>query len=763
MRKFIFLLSFIGIAQVNLLNAQCNPAPSDDCESAPLLCSIAELNGYNCHHITYSNPNGCSPLCPSGGSSFNTSWWNFLGHNGQACVTITVGNCNINGQGLQIGVTGGDCCENFLYCDVNCLNSGSKSFCFPLFSCNTYKLFINGCSGDACDFSLQTSGSKPDDLVLIKSLDGPVNVCQGPTKVKYTETEISNPNCFFRNWTLSGVHLDSDSKSIELTFPLEGDFELCFNKIFKAYTGVKTCVASNTICKTIKVRRLPSIVQLTVKVCEYYFPFEWGGNLVEGPGTYSGTFLNGNCLQDSTKIFVLISNKVDPCKQNSFVSGIVYYDIDRNGLYNMNLDVPASGVIITNDQGNKVAVSEKGNYSIEVEKNELNTIKTYASAGLTSIASPSFYLINVPNQIGQIGGNYNFAIQLNDSVDLEVNLNISKPRAGSTVIATMDVSNHGAFAIQDAELSLEIPNGWTFISSEQTNYTVQSNLIKWKVNTSSIGMTQRFICYLKIPGNEPANKVFIAKATIESYGDKRLSNNLSIFQDYIRNSFDPNDKLVREIEVVESTTGYKELLYTIRFQNTGNDTAYNVIIKDALSNKLQAGSIRIVNSSHKCQLEMEEFGNAEFHFNKIYLPSVSVNPLKSNGFVQFMILPQNDLRKADYISNVAEIYFDSNSPILTNTVYTSIITDIKDAGNSNLFEIYPNPSRNEFFINYHLRIKSSALKCILTDLHGNIIYKWKLNEFGTVRMDASTLEPGVYQVIISDGNKILERKRLLRI
>ncbi|MBL0047644.1 MAG: DUF11 domain-containing protein [Bacteroidetes bacterium] len=40
------------------------------------------------------------------------------------------------------------------------------------------------------------------------------------------------------------------------------------------------------------------------------------------------------------------------------------------------------------------------------------------------------------------------------------------------------------------------------------------------------------------------------------------------------------------------------LEYVIRFQNTGTDTAFSVLVTDTLSNDLDVASIQLVSSSH---------------------------------------------------------------------------------------------------------------------------------------------------------------------
>ncbi|PSJ23904.1 hypothetical protein B7P34_36265, partial [Streptosporangium nondiastaticum] len=52
----------------------------------------------------------------------------------------------------------------------------------------------------------------------------------------------------------------------------------------------------------------------------------------------------------------------------------------------------------------------------------------------------------------------------------------------------------------------------------------------------------------------------------------------------MRNSFDPNIKEVYPTTISPNQSEW--LTYTVHFQNTGNDTAYLVVLKDTLSQDL---------------------------------------------------------------------------------------------------------------------------------------------------------------------------------
>jgi len=121
----------------------------------------------------------------------------------------------------------------------------------------------------------------------------------------------------------------------------------------------------------------------------------------------------------------------------------------------------------------------------------------------------------------------------------------------------------------------------------------------------------------------------------------------------------------------------KEIVYSIGFKNTGNDTAYNVVITDTLSNLLQANTLQMVASSHPCKTTVK--GNlVTFELLNIKLPKASSNALKSIGFVSFKIKPKTNLTTGTIISNKANTYYNYRAPqsSIATTVIKAVVTPL---------------------------------------------------------------------------------------
>lgn len=142
-------------------------------------------------------------------------------------------------------------------------------------------------------------------------------------------------------------------------------------------------------------------------------------------------------------------------------------------------------------------------------------------------------------------------------------------------------------------------------------------------------------------------------------------------------SYDPNDK--QAAPEGYGTRHYIEvgddLDYRIRFQNTGTDTAFTVVIRDTISEHLDMASILPGASSHSYDLDVINGNELKFTFNNILLVDSFTNEPASHGYVKFKISQQDSLPLGTLIYNDAAIYFDYNEPIITNRTYHEIGED----------------------------------------------------------------------------------------
>ena len=139
-------------------------------------------------------------------------------------------------------------------------------------------------------------------------------------------------------------------------------------------------------------------------------------------------------------------------------------------------------------------------------------------------------------------------------------------------------------------------------------------------------------------------------------------------------SYDPNDKAATPVGngPEHFISSDQKLDYKIRFQNTGTDTAFTVVIRDTITDRLDMNTFQAGLSSHNYELSIEEDSIVVFTFNNILLPDSTVNWTESNGYVGYNIEEVDNNLPGTRIENSASIYFDFNSPIHTNTVFHTI-------------------------------------------------------------------------------------------
>jgi len=232
----------------------------------------------------------------------------------------------------------------------------------------------------------------------------------------------------------------------------------------------------------------------------------------------------------------------------------------------------------------------------------------------------------------------------------------------------------------------------------------------------------------------------------------------------VRCSYDPNDKQVSPVG--RDSLGYIEkgtpLIYTIRFQNTGNDTAYRVQLIDTLSNNLDWNTIEILDASHSYVSDLTASGILTFTFENIFLVDSTTNEPESNGHITFSINPKINLIDSTIVSNRAAIYFDFNPPIITNTVLSTYITitslEEKSEG-LNAFA-YPNPSNGIIVLKMEKVLENTNLS--VKDINGKEVYRELNIQGNNIRIDLSSFSNGIYFIELTSGNLRYSNKVVLQ-
>ncbi len=224
---------------------------------------------------------------------------------------------------------------------------------------------------------------------------------------------------------------------------------------------------------------------------------------------------------------------------------------------------------------------------------------------------------------------------------------------------------------------------------DQPNTTSSANEFGWIISDVPPGNSITKEILLKIPGPNDftigQNLVFKSFVNFDDNGMTVRSDEFEYLAE-LRCAYDPNDKLVLPSREGNYTQFDEELIYTIRFQNTGNDFAKDVAIKDEISEQLDLSTFKILGSSHYENLSTTiENRLVTFDFSDIFLPDSTSDFEGSNGYVMFSIQSNGGLSEFTDIENTASIFFDFNPPIITNTALNVMVSSIVDMDNDGFF------------------------------------------------------------------------------
>ncbi|HUM50945.1 MAG TPA: FG-GAP-like repeat-containing protein [Chitinophagales bacterium] len=262
----------------------------------------------------------------------------------------------------------------------------------------------------------------------------------------------------------------------------------------------------------------------------------------------------------------------------------------------------------------------------------------------------------------------------------------SQTRCLETSLINFDINNLGA---TNKKTKVEILYDTTlqFQSSLVTPDTITRGRIVFIINNLPPTYLKNFGVNFKMPNFIPSSSnTYTVKTntyTFES-NNQYLYNSTDSLLVRIKCAFDPNDKQADPIGITEDkhyTFKNGSIEYTVRFQNTGNDTAKNVFVIDTLSNLYYSSpnfynNIKVLGSSHTITNTFINNGVLRFEFKGINLPDSGTNYIKSQGYVRFMIVNVTNIPDSTTVKNSASIVFDRNDPIKTNETFNTFITSL---------------------------------------------------------------------------------------
>lgn len=449
------------------------------------------------------------------------------------------------------------------------------------------------------------------------------------------------------------------------------------------------------------------------------------------------------------------------------ISGIVFWDEDENGLRDSSERLLSNIPISISPNPLSTFTDGNGIFRFYTEKDKAYTISVSPDScwQITTDSLKQFTLF------GNVSSGLNFGFKLVSDFQVAKPRIISNfTRCGFDVSFFLSVQNDGCAPIK-GKYGLVLDSLVSLVYSGLEPIEIRGDTLFWNFEELIASETQEVPLIFQMPNAEFIGEYvqLEALAYIENENKELELSNTYEFKSEIRCAYDPNDKLVTPNRLANYDENYtlfgEPLEYTIRFQNTGNDTAFNVIIRDTLDPHLDWSTFKTIFASHPYEAFLYKDGQVEFSFKNIMLPDSTINEPKSHGYVTYKILPKKDLPENTVIDNTASIYFDFNAPITTNTTRNVLVSElpkttaINDLTLKQLVKIYPNPFNNFLTIEQKFHQVDESLRLSIFDLTGRQVQSSILKE-GTQLISTAQLANGlyIYQIVNKNGQMIMTGK-----
>ncbi|WP_309640895.1 T9SS type A sorting domain-containing protein [Flavobacterium sp.] len=596
--------------------------------------------------------------------------------------------------------------------------------------------------------------------VIIKTGSGVVTTLTGITPGKYTINVANATGCFspplnievgYLTTALTATYVDFNADGITnvgdiITYNIGVTnisscnlTDVIVNSIGLNVTGNPVSLAAGATDTTTFSATYP-LTQNDINTGFVYKTITATGTASSGTVTSASAATTTLNVTDGIKLVAFLdanSNGIKDASEHNFSLGEYHYDI--------------------NDSGVPTNVASNGDYYLY----ESNPATSYDLSYTVNSANAAQYTVtnanynNITVAAGSGITTFYFAVTVVPFKDLEIVVypyGVS-PRPGFTYYNYVSYRNSGNVAIPSGTVSFTKDNLVTILSVSQagtvsnaTGFTYNfSNLLPNEVRGFTVNMQVPVIPIVSI-GNLLTNS---ASITIP-VGDINPANNNSSYSQVIVGSYDPNDKSESHGgKVLFSTfTANDYLTYTIRFENTGTANAINVNVSDILDNHLDETTVSMVRSSHPYILERVG-SHLTWKFNGIELPPSVEDTNIGHGYIVFQVKPKAGYSLGDIIPNTADIFFDFNPAIVTNTCTTEFVNTLATKGFAfDQFSFYPNPVKNAFHISNDVVMDSMTITSVLgqTILTKNI-------EASEATIDLSLLSKGIYFVKVKAKNE----------
>ncbi|MDD4575465.1 MAG: T9SS type A sorting domain-containing protein, partial [Bacteroidales bacterium] len=464
----------------------------------------------------------------------------------------------------------------------------------------------------------------------------------------------------------------------------------------------------------------------------------------------SSIFLSNDTLYAATVrdslYFIKVSN-VSP----RIVTGKVYFDNNNNTTYDETIDNPIPNVHIYSVSTGSLAVTDSlGNYELELSHATSNDTVRALNPFLYTHVTPSQYVVNQSDTLK----NFSF-FRIQSKNDLRVDITSTDiPRPGFLYHLHITCKNEGTTTL-DGNLILNHNPFFQYMLSTLAPAQINQSSISWNFPNFEPLQSYSFVVKFRVDSTATiiGLPVQMSASIFPIISDETPENNTDSISDIVVGSYDPNDKQVNRPTYLSPMQVFNktEMVYTVRFQNTGTWYAENVSILDTLHRNLDLSTFRVISASHDYNFDFSGNGIVRFNFPNINLPDSNMNEAASHGFIKYAIRLNNNIPLNDSITNTAHIYFDFNEAIVTNTALNIVKIDaaINETNQDFNLNVYPNPAKTLLNIRFE---KFSSYNLTLFSIDGRIVMNEKSNSEHHV-LNIASLDKGIYLLKVSDNNR----------
>ena len=363
---------------------------------------------------------------------------------------------------------------------------------------------------------------------------------------------------------------------------------------------------------------------------------------------------------------------------SSSIKGTVFMDYNGNNAKEANEPYASDVMVKTEKNGvEQSAVTFNGSFQMDVDTGTFKTSAVFYSPYYT--VSPASHSTTFTSYFNT--DSISFALHpIPDKRDLSVNLlPLTPSRPGFATQYKIFYKNQGTETIAAGTVQMIKSDKLELLSTSPAYSSVSGDTVRFDFYDLKPEETAGITLYFTVAAPPAVNigDQLTSVATITPVtADETPYDDTSRLMQTVIGSFDPNDKTENNGGVITpaQVSGADDLLYTIRFQNTGTDTAFNVVVRDTLGNEVDVKSLQMVTSSHNYQLNIKDGNKLTWYFKNIQLVDSITNEPASHGYIVYRIKPKTSLLPGDTIKNTAGIYFDFNLPVSTNTARTVVET-----------------------------------------------------------------------------------------